>query len=97
AARSPSVSSNAPSALEFKEQVTDAVADWVAAGFAAGPFPPSARPVSAFFNGWPADRPRSPDPAWIPPAILAWIDYPAVDPLLGDKILSQISQVDGGI
>jgi len=52
---------------------------------------------TAFFNGWPADRPRSPEPAWIPPAILAWIDSPTVDTMLGDRILSQISDADGGI
>jgi hypothetical protein len=51
AARSPTISSNAPSALEFKEQVTDAVADWVAAGFAAGPFSPSDRPAASKVNG----------------------------------------------
>jgi hypothetical protein len=50
-ARNPTVSSNAPSALEFKGQVTDSVADWVTAGFAAGPFPPSDRPPSAKVNG----------------------------------------------
>jgi hypothetical protein len=52
---------------------------------------------AAFFNSWPADRHRSPEPAWIPPAILAWIDHPTVDTMLGDKILSQISDADGGI
>lgn len=46
-ARNPSFSSNAPSAFDFKEQVTDAIADWVASGFASGPFPPSQRPPNA--------------------------------------------------
>jgi len=36
--RGPSRSSNAPSAMEFPREVTDAVASWVAAGFAIGPF-----------------------------------------------------------
>jgi hypothetical protein len=47
----PTVSSNAPSAFEFAAQVTDAVADWVAADFAAGPFHPSSRPAAAKVNG----------------------------------------------
>jgi hypothetical protein len=51
AAREPTVSSNAPSAFEFAAQVTDAVADWVTAGFAAGPFHPSSRPATAKVNG----------------------------------------------
>jgi hypothetical protein len=50
-----------------------------------------------FFQDWPADRARALEPAWIPPAILAWIDSPAADPNLGDKILRQISAADGGI
>ncbi len=52
---------------------------------------------AAFWSNWPADRPRTPEPAWIPPAILAWIDKPEVDHQLGDKILSQIAAADGGI
>jgi hypothetical protein len=50
-----------------------------------------------FWSNWPADRPRTPEPAWIPPAILAWIDKPEVDHQLGDKILSEIAAADGGI
>ncbi len=42
-------------------------------------------------------RPRSLDPAWIPPAILAWVDYPVSDLDLGDKILKQLAVMDGGI
>jgi hypothetical protein len=52
---------------------------------------------TAFRRDWPTDRPRALDPAWIPPAILAWIDYPVSDLDLGDKILRQLSAVDGGI
>jgi hypothetical protein len=37
------------------------------------------------------------EPAWISPAILAWIDSPSADPDLGDKILRHISAADGGI
>ncbi len=46
---------------------------------------------TAIYNAWPTDRPRLQDPAWIPPAILAWLDYPSEDPALGDKILKQIA------
>jgi hypothetical protein len=52
---------------------------------------------TAFRRDWPTDRPRALDPAWIPPAILAWIDYPVSDLDLGDKILRQLSAMDGGI
>jgi hypothetical protein len=51
AARQPTVSRNAVSTLEFAEQVTDAVADWLVSGFAAGPFHPSSRPANAKVNG----------------------------------------------
>jgi hypothetical protein len=51
AARQPTVSRNAASTLEFAEQVTDAVADWLVSGFAAGPFHPSSRPANAKVNG----------------------------------------------
>jgi hypothetical protein len=50
-ARSPSVSTNAPSAFDFAPEVTDAVADWVAQGFAAGPFSPTDRPANAKVSG----------------------------------------------
>ncbi len=50
-AREPTISSNAPSAFEFAAQVTDTVADWVTAGFAAGPFHPKDRPAAAKVNG----------------------------------------------
>jgi len=50
-ARLPSVSSNAPSAYEFPEQITDSIADWILAGFAAGPFHPDERPPDAKVNG----------------------------------------------
>jgi hypothetical protein len=49
---------------------------------------------AAFYDKWPVDKPRSPEPAWIPPAILAWLDYPAVDSSLGDRILKQIAEKD---
>jgi hypothetical protein len=50
-ARLASVSSNAPSAFDFPEQITDAIADWIVAGFAAGPFQPADRPPAAKVNG----------------------------------------------
>jgi hypothetical protein len=50
---------------------------------------------NAFYDGWPDDRPRDLEPAWIPPAILTWIDKPTVDHVLGDKILANIRQKDG--
>lgn len=50
-ARLPTCSSNAPSAYEFPQQITDSVADWLVAGFAAGPFDPKDRPQGAKVNG----------------------------------------------
>jgi hypothetical protein len=50
-ARNASVSTNAPSAFDFPEQITDAIADWIVAGFAAGPFSPDDRPANAKVNG----------------------------------------------
>lgn len=50
-ARRPSCSTNAPSAFEFGPEVTDAVADWLAQGFAAGPFLPENRPADAKVSG----------------------------------------------
>jgi len=50
-ARNSSYSSNAPSAYEFGPEVTDAIADWITQGFAAGPFDPSHRPANAKVNG----------------------------------------------
>jgi hypothetical protein len=50
---------------------------------------------SAFYAGWPTGRARNLEPAWIPPAILAWIDKPAVDHALGVKILADIQRKDG--
>ena len=38
-ARSPSYSTNAPSAFEYGPHVTDAIADWIKKGFAFGPVP----------------------------------------------------------
>ena len=49
--RGKSRSSNAPSALEFPREVTDAVASWVAAGFAVGPFVESEVPEGVKVNG----------------------------------------------
>lgn len=51
AARAASVSTNAPSAFDFPAQITDAVADWLVSGFAAGPFDPALRPANAKING----------------------------------------------
>jgi len=44
-------SGNAPSALEFPREVTDAVASWVAAGFAIGPFSEADTPEDVKING----------------------------------------------
>jgi len=44
-------SGNAPSALEFPREVTDAVASWVAAGFAIGPFSAEETPADVKVNG----------------------------------------------
>ena len=51
AARRATVSGNADSTREFGEHVTDAVADWLVSGFAAGPFLPAVRPANAKVNG----------------------------------------------
>jgi hypothetical protein len=50
-ARQPTVSTNAPSAFEYAAEVTDAIAEWVTQGFAAGPFDPSDRPETAKVSG----------------------------------------------
>jgi hypothetical protein len=50
-ARLPTISTNAPSAFEYAAEVTDAIADWVTQGFAAGPFDPSNRPKTAKVSG----------------------------------------------
>jgi len=49
--REPSRSSNAPSAFQFPAEVTDAVASWVLAGFAVGPFEEAEVPKQAKVNG----------------------------------------------
>jgi hypothetical protein len=51
----------------------------------------------AFYTRWPHNSPRDIEPAWIPPSILSWIDRPAMDLSLGDKILSDILRADGYI
>ena len=50
-ARGPSVSSNAKSAYDSPEQITDAIAGWVKSGIAAGPFDPAVRPVGVKVSG----------------------------------------------
>ena len=47
----PTKSSNAPSAYEFGQQVTDAIACWVDKGFAFGPVRPQEVPRGAKVNG----------------------------------------------
>ena len=49
--RRPSRATNAPSAYENGKQVTDAVCDWLAKGFAYGPVPMSQVPKTAKFSG----------------------------------------------
>ena len=49
--RMATVSSNAPSAAEFGRQVSDAVADWVKKGFAAGPYGEEEVPAAAKISG----------------------------------------------
>ena len=49
--RNPTKASNAPSALENGERVSDAIADWVSKGFAFGPVDPSMVPKEAKFSG----------------------------------------------
>ena len=50
-ARAPSRSTNAPSAFEDGEKVSDALADWVKKKFAFGPIHPSEVPAEAKFSG----------------------------------------------
>jgi hypothetical protein len=52
---------------------------------------------SQFLGAWPADQPRSLEPAWIPPEILDWIDNPRILSDLGERILSDIKNRDGYI
>jgi hypothetical protein len=52
---------------------------------------------TSFFELWPADIQRDPEPAWIPPSILDWIDKPRVDHELGDRILKDLLIQDGHI
>ena len=49
--RLPSFSTNAPSAFEFAEHVTDTIADWTTKKFAYGPVPLTHVPASAKING----------------------------------------------
>jgi hypothetical protein len=52
---------------------------------------------AAFYKEWPSGSQRDLEPAWIPPAILAWIDNPSDDPTLGDAILRDLAARDGGL
>jgi hypothetical protein len=52
---------------------------------------------SQFLDSWPAGQPRSLEPAWIPPAILDWIDNPRILSDLGERILTDIKNRDGYI
>jgi hypothetical protein len=45
-----------------------------------------------FLRRLPADFRLPESPAWIPPAILAWIADPTDDPNLGEKILSNLRE-----
>lgn len=49
--RSPTRSSNAPSALDHGQHVSDSIADWISKGFVYGPVPLEEVPVSAKFSG----------------------------------------------
>ena len=49
--RTPSFSTNAPSAYEYAPHVTDAIADWLTKGFAYGPVPLDQIPATAKVNG----------------------------------------------
>ena len=49
--RNPGRARNAPSALTEGRKVTDCIADWVAKGYAKGPFPESQVPKTAKFSG----------------------------------------------
>jgi hypothetical protein len=48
-----------------------------------------------FFDKLPHEWTLDPEPAWIPPSILKWVDYPAVNPDLGDQILADLVKHDG--
>jgi hypothetical protein len=50
-ARNPTICGNASSAYDCGAQVTDAVADWIHQGIAAGPFDPKDRPIDAKVSG----------------------------------------------
>jgi len=45
------MSNNSPSAFQFGEQITDAIADWITEGFAAGPFTREEVPLGAKISG----------------------------------------------
>jgi len=49
--REASASQNAPSAFEYAEEVTDAIAGWVSNGIVAGPFERAERPADVKVNG----------------------------------------------
>ena len=49
--RTPTCSKNASSAFTFGEQVSDAIADWISKGFAAGPFEEHEVPAEAKVSG----------------------------------------------
>ena len=49
--RTPSFSTNAPSAYDFAPHVSDAIADWLTKGFAYGPVPLEQIPATAKVNG----------------------------------------------
>ena len=49
--RTPSFSTNAPSAYEYAPHVSDAIADWLKKGFAYGPVPLEQIPATAKVNG----------------------------------------------
>ena len=49
--RKPSKSTNAPSALDYGQHVSDSIADWLHKGFVYGPIPMHEVPASAKFNG----------------------------------------------
>ena len=49
--RSPTTASNAPSAIQNGERVSDAIASWVSKGFAYGPVDPEDTPAEAKFSG----------------------------------------------
>ena len=49
--RNPSTSGNAPSAFEYPEEITDAIAGWVKGGIAVGPMPVGERPPDVKVSG----------------------------------------------